>query len=866
MASVDLATELMDNLVPIPYNQRVTALNEDLAMNSKIVQTLKSSLKGKYEFNSEVFRARNGTPKPNGMFDLFAKYSGAETSEIRKDMIKFAREHCAELSAVCKEAFSHKRISFNAWAVKLSLRNSVCDEIALYILCKLYSRHAIVYATKDVWTTVQQSNWTSSEIEAKCDLMFIYTDKGFTLCKRLADVTSKEDESGTAGNTAKVKSSGKVKRKTISIHTVIKETEDREKEKLNKVSAKLNVENILPDTERSHNTRKTTPLRRRHNAREQRLSCENFNYSDNLDEHHLDSPPTKKAKIRNVPKTLREPSALRQNAQRIITRGELQRSASPEVTRKLIGTYIKDKVKDENEGKMILKLQIKEEEERTMNQVNTRRKNKSWPKDARLVHVDRTPCSEECMKTHSDEDSVEPVLNKSSVKTYGKSSTESPSTATLAGIPAGDSAKTVVTENQQKSADRNIDDSNPNANDDQRTAQSSTQSVNKTGDNSTAKVNFSLDTVISTEDQEINTNTSIDEPVLPDIEKLEDPEKSQSKNIDLEEDLSAKNVNQIDSEILDELSEFSNLLNLDEERDGLPLVASVNSTTDSAMDLEIEMENTKFLEKYPAVSVTSIRRRGHPRQLATAIGPVLSGTAHNSASPIATSTYSAATVNKAVSTNMVASLASGTPCGSTASAVVSSTPTTKKSRKGTVHITTHVLRRPTPEEAKTKKFKCKACEFTGYSRATISTHYAASHPPCYCSVCGKVYSNPNALARHMYVHDPDKPYQCDDCQQSFSFESELVSHRMKHRTGPSFTCMFHNCGKKFRRMSELNSHVVEHSGRMYNCKKCNYNTNNPRHLRDHQRSHSDEKRYKCKYCEERFKYTSGRIRHYEKEH
>ena len=120
MASSDLATELMDKLVPIPYNQEVTALQEDLAMNSKVVQTLKANLKGKYEFISEVFRARNGTPKPNGMFDLFAKYSGAETSEIRKDMVKFAREHCTEFTTTCKAALIQKKLSFDAWIVKLS--------------------------------------------------------------------------------------------------------------------------------------------------------------------------------------------------------------------------------------------------------------------------------------------------------------------------------------------------------------------------------------------------------------------------------------------------------------------------------------------------------------------------------------------------------------------------------------------------------------------------------------------------------------------------------------------------------------------------------------------------------------------------
>ena len=118
----------------------------------------------------------------------------------------------------------------------------------------------------------------------------------------------------------------------------------------------------------------------------------------------------------------------------------------------------------------------------------------------------------------------------------------------------------------------------------------------------------------------------------------------------------------------------------------------------------------------------------------------------------------------------------------------------------------------------------------------------------------------------MYVHQENKDYECADCYERFCFESELRAHRMKHRERPAFKCMFHKCGKEFMRMSELNSHVVTHSGKTYNCKKCDYETNNPRQLRDHQRCHSDELRYKCKYCEERFKYTSGRKRHTDKEH
>ena len=178
------------------------------------------------------------------------------------------------------------------------------------------------------------------------------------------------------------------------------------------MSAKVSVNHIIPDSDKTYNTRSSTPLRRRQNFREKRPNCENKNYSDNLDVHHLDSPPSKRSKRRNVAQTLREPSANRLNAQSMITRGELQRSVSPKFTRKLIGTAIKQEDK---------KPKVKLEEDFSR---NTRRLNRSWPKDAKLVHLDRTPCSEECMKSHPDDDDVPASLNKSIKVTYGNQNKE----------------------------------------------------------------------------------------------------------------------------------------------------------------------------------------------------------------------------------------------------------------------------------------------------------------------------------------------------------------------------------------------------------------------------------------------------------
>ena len=164
--STSLATELMQSLTPDRYCEQIGALTSESAISSKVMQSIKASLKDRYDFNSEIFRARNGTLKPTGMLDLFGKYSGGESLNVQKEMINYAREHSETLSVVCKDALEYHRLSFNAWIVKYSLKKSICDEIALYVLCKLHSRHAIVYTLNKAWTTLLHGGSTASDVES----------------------------------------------------------------------------------------------------------------------------------------------------------------------------------------------------------------------------------------------------------------------------------------------------------------------------------------------------------------------------------------------------------------------------------------------------------------------------------------------------------------------------------------------------------------------------------------------------------------------------------------------------------------------------------------------------------------------------
>ena len=88
-------------------------------------------------------------------------------------------------------------------------------------------------------------------------------------------------------------------------------------------------------------------------------------------------------------------------AQKILTRSQLSQSAPPGIKRKLIGTYIKE----EDKKPKIEQVEKREEEfyQNELTKLQQRKQNKKtksqWPKDARLVHIVGSQCSDECMKT-----------------------------------------------------------------------------------------------------------------------------------------------------------------------------------------------------------------------------------------------------------------------------------------------------------------------------------------------------------------------------------------------------------------------------------------------------------------------------------
>ena len=177
--------------------------------------------------------------------------------------------------------------------------------------------------------------------------------------------------------------------------------------------------------------------------------------------------------------------------------------------------------------------------------------------------------------------------------------------------------------------------------------------------------------------------------------------------------------------------------------------------------------------------------------------------------------------------------------------------------QGSLKIKTHVLKKKADSN---RRYKCSVCGVTKPTMQQVNEHHLQKHKPQICTICGCTFALASSLTRHMYNHEQHR-FNCDSCNYTVHFKSELKAHKVLHRKNPAFQCMVKNCGKWFCRKWELTMHIKKHDGEKYKCDECEFTTKLEKHLKEHKRKHSDDCPYLCKICNKGFHYRSGLKRH-----
>ncbi|XP_028588381.2 zinc finger and BTB domain-containing protein 41 isoform X1 [Podarcis muralis] len=151
-----------------------------------------------------------------------------------------------------------------------------------------------------------------------------------------------------------------------------------------------------------------------------------------------------------------------------------------------------------------------------------------------------------------------------------------------------------------------------------------------------------------------------------------------------------------------------------------------------------------------------------------------------------------------------------------------------------------------------------------------------------CPKCNKIFDRAGKFEIHSRVHTGEKPFQCDICHQRYSTKSNLTVHRKKHNDEIVCHKKEHKC-PYCNKLHATKKTLVKHLKRFHpekvqeflskkkksegwKCDICNKSFTRRPHLEEHMILHTQDKPFKCTYCEEHFKSRFARLKHQEKFH
>ena len=112
---------------------------------------------------------------PNGLFDLFGEYSGQKADEVRDLMVGWIYDNFRKVKDWTRMVMQHKNLEFDKWLENMQKSTTHDDNIALYILCRMFNKHAFVHNTMYSWSTMPYRMEDShADIVAKCDLELVF--------------------------------------------------------------------------------------------------------------------------------------------------------------------------------------------------------------------------------------------------------------------------------------------------------------------------------------------------------------------------------------------------------------------------------------------------------------------------------------------------------------------------------------------------------------------------------------------------------------------------------------------------------------------------------------------------------------------
>lgn len=180
------------------------------------------------------------------------------------------------------------------------------------------------------------------------------------------------------------------------------------------------------------------------------------------------------------------------------------------------------------------------------------------------------------------------------------------------------------------------------------------------------------------------------------------------------------------------------------------------------------------------------------------------------------------------------------------------------------------LRRHLDGHSALKSFICQHCGKQYAQESGLVRHVRAIHEGVRrykCPICPLVFETHLKLREHQTQHPDPRPFQCDACGRTFLSQKHLYHHRKYHHTDRGLRVSCDQCFRVFSSTSVMRRHhKVVHLGlKEFQCDVCSAKVSTKQYLKEHLRTHSDERPEICAVCGKTFQ-MRGNLRQHMKTH